>query len=260
MQYRFHHIGLLSKDAAETADFYCAHFAHEPGPSAELPVVGPVKFIRGTTDVAFGIFDTPLDALPAELVEKGVGVAYIALSVPDLDAATSDLLEKGAKVVWDRATTDFGESAGFFCGLYDLLVVLVQPAAELQAQLPPVGVVGDLRSHHTAVVTRDLGGVVHMFETWFGFRVLAEWVFHGAGEIKLVDPFYNDTDHYFLIEVLNPPQVAQSDQEVLDRRGTTRASRRARIRSTTSNSMPPSRSCGIRTTTPSRCTGTATSP
>lgn len=220
MKYRYHHVGMLSTDVDSAADLYCEHFGHEIGPRAELPMFGDVQFVRATADVPLGLVSPPLESLPAELTSKGIGVAYLALSVDDLDEAIADLSDKGATVAWDPSSTSVGTTAGLFCGLYDLLVVLVQPDQDLQAKLTPVGKVGPLRFHHIAVITRDLGGVVHMFKDLFGFRVLAEWVEHGSGEIKIVDADYSDPDHYFLIEVLNPPQVAPSDLAVLERRGT----------------------------------------
>lgn len=220
MHYRFHHVGMISSDVAKAQQHYCDHFAHEAGPRASLPLLGEIQFLRSTGDVSLGLVSAPLHRLPVELARKGAGVAYLALTVDDIAEAVADLQGKGGRIAWEPQTTDLGESAGLYCGPYDLLFVLVKPTAELQAGLKPVGKVGNLRFHHTAVITHDLGGVIHMLKEFFGLRVLAEWIEHGTGEIKLVDSFYNDSDHYFLIEVLNPPRVAPSDQNVLDRRGT----------------------------------------
>ena len=221
MKYRYHHVGMLSADADSAIDFYVENFAHKPGPTAELPVLGTVKFARSTTDVPLGLVEKPLHQLPKKLSAKGIGVGYMAFEVDDVAAAVAELTAQDCTLAWDTTTTDAGISAGVFCGLYDLMVVLIQPNAELQSQLSPVGKISALRFNHIAVVTRDLGGVIHMFKELFGLKVLAEWVEHGAGEVKIVDPDYNDTDHYFLVEVLNPPMVAESDLEVLERRGTT---------------------------------------
>ncbi len=220
MNYRFHHVGMITSDVQRAGEFYSKHFDHQVGPKAELPELGEVQFVRTTSDVSLGLVGAPLHRLPIALAKKGHGVAYVAFSVDDVAAVVTELTAKGARIAWDPQTTDFGESAAVLCGEYDLMFVLVKAADALQQQLTAIGKVGTLRFHHTAIVTHDLGGQIHLLKEMFGLRVLAEWTEHGAGEIKMVDYDYNDSDHYFLVEVLNPPQVAPSDQNVLDRRGT----------------------------------------
>ena len=136
-------------------------------------------------------------------------------------AAVEELKPQGCSVAWEATETNAGVSAGLFCGLYDLLVVLIQPNADLQSKIGALGRNGPIRFNHIAIVTRDLGGVIHMLKELFGLKVLAEWVEHGAGEVKIVDEDYDSADHFFLVEVLNPPMVGAGDLEVLERRGTT---------------------------------------
>jgi len=100
------HIGIAVKSIAASRKFYEAGLKLHAFPDIEIVAGERVRVLK--LDVEPGLHLELLEAMDEEsaiakfVAKRGEGMHHICYAVPDVRAATSELLKQGFKAIWDE--------------------------------------------------------------------------------------------------------------------------------------------------------------